>query len=191
MLIINLMMITFLILSVILLSGVKIMLNSKYNQIITFLIIIYTPFSELIEGYKFGYTGIISIIIFVIVFLLIFIWAYRRNKHIYSIYNVKQKDVINIIERYLEMKNIKYEIRENEIQLPELYKIIYVKGLIGIRLDCRDIKDIDLYNDILMEVRAGIKDIKKRYLPIEGMIYLIFVGILYWFKISFLVNFIK
>ena len=185
MLIINLMMITFLILSVILLSGVKIMLNSKYDQIITFLIIIYTPFSELIEGYKFGYTGIISIIIFVIIFSLIFIWAYRRNKHIYSIYNVKQKDVINIIERYLEMKNIKYEIKENEIQLPELYKIIYVKGLIGIRLDCRDIKDTDLYNDILMEVRDGIKDIKKRYLPIEGMIYLIFVGILYWFKISF------
>ena len=171
MLIINLMMITFLILSVILLSGVKIMLNSKYAQIITFLIIIYTPFSELIEGYKLGYTGIISIIIFVIVFSLIFIWAYRRNKHIYSIHNVKQKDVINIIERYLEMKNIKYEIRGNEIQLPELYKVIYVKGLIGIRLDCRDIKDTDLYNDILMEVGAGIKDIKKKYLPIEGMIY--------------------
>ena len=55
------------------------MLNSKYDQIITFLIIIYTPFSELIEGYKLGYTGIISIIIFVIVFL--------------------------------EIKNIKYEIR--------------------------------------------------------------------------------
>mgnify|MGYP006324535199 CR=1 FL=1 len=110
MLIINLMIITLLICSVILLSGVKIMFNPKYARVIMFLFITYTPFSDLIEGYKLGYTGISSIIISSIVFLLIFIWGYRRNKYIYSIHNVKQKDVINIIEGYLEIKNIKYKI---------------------------------------------------------------------------------
>lgn len=191
MLIINLMMITLLIWSVILLSGVKIMFNPRYAQLIMCLFVTYTPLSELIEGYKLGYTSISSIIIFIIVFLLIFIWGYRRNKHIYSIHNVKQKDVINIIERYLEIKNIKCEVRGNEIYLPEFYKVIFVKGLIGISLDCRDIKDMDFYNEMLMEVRVRIKDIKKRYFPIEGMIYLILFGILYWFMTDFLVNFIK
>lgn len=191
MLIINLMMITLLIWSVILLSGVKIMFNPRYAQLIMCLFVTYTPLSELIEGYKLGYTGISSIIIFIIVFLLIFIWGYRRNKHIYSIHNVKQKDVINIIERYLEIKNIKCEVRGNEIYLPEFYKVIFVKGLIGISLDCRYIKDMDFYNEMLMKVRVRIKDIKKRYFPIEGMIYLILFGILYWFRTDFLVDFIK
>jgi hypothetical protein len=191
MIIINLMIITLLICSVILLSGVKIMFNPKYARVIMSLFIMYTPFSSLIEGYKLGYTGISSIIISSIVFLLIFIWGYRRNKHIYSIHNVKQKDVINIIEGYLEIKNIKYEAREEEIYLPELYKTIFVNGLIETSLDCRDIKDMDFYNELVEKVRVGIKEIKRRYFPIEGMIYLILVGILYWIRTDFLVNFLK
>ena len=191
MLIINLMIITLLIWSVILLSGVKIMFIPKYTKVIMFLFIAYAPFSNLIEGYKLGYTGISSIIILSIVFLLIFIWGYRRNKHIYSIHNVKQKDVINIIERYLEIKNIKYEVREEEIYLPEFYKTIFVNGLTGISLDCRDIKDMDFYNELVEKVRVGIKEIKRRYFSIEGMFYLIFVGIFYCIRTDFLVGFLK
>lgn len=153
--------------------------------------ITYTPLSELIEGYKLGDTSISSIIIFCIVFLLIFIWGYRRNKHIYSIHNVKQKDVINIIKRYFKIKNIKYEAKEDEIYLPEAYKSIFVNGSIEIRLDCRNIKDMDFYNELVENVRVGIKKIKRRYFPIEGMLNLIFVGVLYWITNYFLVNFLK
>ncbi|RDY22467.1 hypothetical protein CHF27_013250, partial [Romboutsia maritimum] len=130
MLIINLMIIILLIYSVILLSGVKIMFKSKYAKAIMSLLIMYNPLSSLIEGYKLGYTGISSVIIVSILFLLIFIWGYRRNKHIYSIHNVKQKYVINIIEGYLEIKNIKYKVSETEIYLPEFYKTIFVDGSI-------------------------------------------------------------
>lgn len=182
MLVINLMIITLLICSVILLSGVKIMFKAKYDQVIMFLFITYTPLSDLIEGYKLGYTGISSIIIFSIVFLLIFIRGYRRNKHIYSIHNVKQKDVINIIEGYLEIKNTKYEVREKEIYLPEFYKTIFVNSLIETNLDCRNIKDMDFYDELVEKVRAGIKEIKRRSFSIEGMFYLFFVGILYWIR---------
>lgn len=185
------MIITLFIYSVILLSGVKIMFSSRYAQVIMFLFIIYAPLSNLIEGYKLGYTGVSSIIISSIVFLLIFILGYRRNKYIYSIHNVKQKDVINIIGRYLEIKNIKYEVREKEIYLPEFYKTISVNGLIETSLDCRDIKDMDFYDELLEKVRAGIKEIKRRYFSIEGMFYLIFAGILYWIRTDFLVNFLK
>ena len=175
MLIINLMIITLLIGSVILLSGVKIMFNPKYVQVIMFLFIIYTPFSDLIERYKLGYTSISSIIIFSIVFLLIFILGYRRNKHIYSIYNVKQKDVIKIIEGYLEVKNIKYEVREKEIYLPEFYKTIFVNILIETTLNCRNIKDIYFYNELVEKVRVEIKEIKRRYFPIEVILNSIYI----------------
>lgn len=167
------------------------MFNLKYTPVIMFLFITYTPLSNLIEGYKLGYTGISSIIIFSIVFLLIFIWGYRRNKHIYSIHNVKQKDVINIIEGYLEIKNIKYEVREKEIYLPEFYKTIFVNGSIDTSLDCRDIKDMDFYDELVEKVRVGIKEIKRRCFSIEGMLYLVFVGILYWIRTDFLVDFLK
>ncbi len=81
------------------------MFNPRYAQVIMFIFITYSPFSDLIEGYKLGYTGISSLIIFSIVFLLILIWGYRKNKHIYSIHNVKKTDVINIIEEYIYYLN--------------------------------------------------------------------------------------
>ena len=181
----NLMIITLLICSVILLSGVKIMFNPRYAQVIMFIFITYSPFSNLIEGYKLGYTGISSIIIFSIVFLLIFIWGYRKNKHIYSIHNVKKTDVINIIEEYLKIKNIKYEVREDEIYLPEFYKTIFIDSLMSISLDFKDIKDIDFYNDLIEKIKTGIKEIKLRYFPIEGMFFLFSLEFCFGLKLIF------
>lgn len=180
----DLLLIMLLILSIVLLSGSKIMFNSKYLQIIMFFFIMYGPFSELIEAYKLGDRDVFIIIILIVVLLLIFIWGYRKNKYIYSVQNVKQKDVIDIIEKYLEKRNIKYEVRDDEIQLTDLYKTIYVKGKIEVGLDCREIKDMDIYSDILMEVKVGIKNINKRYFPTGGIIYLILFGIVCWFKIN-------
>lgn len=182
---INLLIIVLIIFSIVSLSGVKIIISCKYTQIMVFFFILYGPILQLIETYKLGYTDALSIIMLIIVLLVMFVFGYKKNKYIYSVHNVKQNDVIDIIKRYLERTNIKYEIRGNEIQLTEFYKAIYVKGKTEILLDCRQIKDMELYNDILMEVRAEIKNINKRYFPKEAIIYLVLAVILYWIKIKF------
>lgn len=186
MVIIDLMIIILFIWSCILLSGIKIMIKPKYAQVIIFLLITYNPMLTLIEGYKVGYTGIISIIILSIVFLLIFIWGYRRNRYTYTIHNVKQSNVISIIEVYLKRKNIEYEIIETEIYLAELHKTIVVNGLLEINLNCRDIKDMDFYIELVDEIRVEMKQIKRIKFSIEGIVYLTFVVILYWTRNNFL-----
>ncbi|WP_250675273.1 hypothetical protein LZ906_016795 (plasmid) [Paraclostridium ghonii] len=185
MLVVNLMIIMLLIYSVVLLSGVKMMFNSKYSKVIICLFAMYGPILSSIEGYKLGYTGIASIIILCVSFLLIFIWGYRINKHIYSINNVKQDDVINIIEEYFETKNIKYEVREEKIYLPEFDKNIVIDDFIEISLNCKNIKDIYFYDELVKKVRVEIKKIKKRYFPLEGMFYLACAVILYYFTTYF------
>ncbi len=187
MIIFDLMLVGLIIITITLLSGVKIMYTPKYAQVIMFIVIMYTPFSTLVEGYKLGYTGISSIIAFCMVMLLIFIWGYRKNKYRYSIHNVKEKDVINIIESYLEGKNLKYEVRNDEIYLLDLEKNIYVRSLMEITLDCREIKNTDFYNEIVEEVKVGIKEIKQRYFSIEGMFYLVFTLFLFWIRVNFLI----
>ncbi|GAA0703438.1 hypothetical protein GCM10008904_10450 [Paraclostridium ghonii] len=185
MLVVNLMIIMLLIYSVVLLSGVKIMFNYKYFKVLLFLFIMYPLFSNLIEEFKLGYTSTGEIIIFSIVFPLIFILGYTRNKHIYSIYNVKKDDVINIIEGYLETKNIKYEVREEKIYLPEFNKNLIVDNFSETSLNCREIKGIYFYNELVEKVRVEIKKIKKRYFPLEGMFYLACAVILYYFRSCF------
>ena len=186
MIIFDLMIVALFIMSVILLSGVKIMFNSKYFQLIIPIFIMYTPISELIEGYKQNYIDINSIIIINIVPLLIVICGYRINRYIYSIHNVKEDDVMNIIEKYLERKNIKYEVRGEEIYLPDICKTIFVRSSMEITLNCRDIKYVDFYNELVEEVRAGIKGIKQRHFSMEGIFYLIFTVFFYWIRVTFL-----
>lgn len=185
MLLFNLTIIMLLIYSVVLLSGVKIMFNYKYFKVLLFLFIMYPLFSNLIEEFKLGYTSTGEIIIFSIVFLLIFILGYTINKHIYSIYNVKKDDVINIIKGYLETKNIKYEVKEIGLYLPEFNKNIIVDNFSETSLNCREIKDIYFYDNLVEKVRVEIKKIKKRYFPIEGMLFLVIAIILYWSKTKF------
>ena len=188
---INLMLVIMFINSVILLSGVKMMFNDRYLQIPSSIIPIYLVISSLIEGYKLGEIGISMIIITSAIFLLILIWGYRRNKYIYSIHNVKQEDVINIIEKYLERQNIKYEINDDEIYLSDTDKSIFVSGFMAVSLDCREIKNLKIYMELVEEVRVGVKKIKQRYFPWEGVYNLIFVGFFYWIKVSFLDHFLK
>jgi len=185
MIIFDLMIVILLIITITLLSGIKIMYNPRYVQVIMAIFIMYTPLLNLIEGYKLGYTGINSLIAFSIVILLISIWGYRRNKYIYSIHNVKENDVINIIEKYLERKNIKYEVRNNEIYLLDIDNNIYVHGLMEKTLDCRKIKNTYFYNELIDEVRIGIKQIKQRYFSIEGLFYLILTLFLLWIRATF------
>lgn len=191
MLIINLMIIILFIGSVILLSGARIMFEPKYLQIIMFVPIMFTPFSLMVEGYKLGEIGIEAIILLAMLLLLAFIWGYKRNLHRYSIHNVKKEELVNIIKGYLEGKNIKYEVSEDQVYLPEFDKSVFIDGLLEISLDCREIKDMEFYSEFVEKVRAGIKEIKGRHFSIEGMVDLAFVGGLYWVTNVFLVDFLK
>ena len=55
MIIIDLMLVVLIIITITLLSGAKIMYNQRYLQVITFIVIMYTPLSKLVEGYKLRY----------------------------------------------------------------------------------------------------------------------------------------
>ncbi|WP_290460004.1 hypothetical protein [Romboutsia ilealis] len=186
MIIIDLMLVALIIITITLLSGAKIMYNQRYLQVITFIVIMYTPLLKLVEGYKLRYIGISTIIAFCIVMLLIFIWGYRKNKYRYSVHNVKEKDVINIIESYLDRKNLKYEVINDEIHLLDIDNNIYVRSLMEITLDCREIKNTDYCNEIIDEVKMGIKEINQRYFSIEGMFYLVLTLFFFWVRFNFL-----
>lgn len=186
MIIINLMLAVWFIFTCILLSGVKMMYNCKYFQSISTMFIMYIPISSAIEGYRLGEISIKYVIIISIIFLITLIWTYRGRSHTYSIHNVNEDDVINIIENYLERKNIKYEIRSEEIFLPNLYKTIFVRHAMQTVLDCKGIKDTDFYNELIDSVRVGIKKINKRYFSMEGIFNLIFILFFFWIKLTFL-----
>ena len=186
MIIFDLMLVGLVITTITLLSGAKIMYNQRYLQVITFIVIMYMPLSKLVEGYKLGYIGISTIIAFCIVMLLIFIWGYRKNKYRYYIHNVKEKDVINIIESYLERKNLKYEVKNDEIYLIDIDSNIYVRSLMEITLDFREIKNTDFCSGIINEVKMGIKQINQRYFSIEGMFYLVLTLFFFWVRFNFL-----
>lgn len=40
---------------------------------------------------------------------------------------------------------------------------MFVRSSMEITLDCRDIKDMNFYNGLVEETRAGIKEIKQRH----------------------------
>ena len=99
---------------------------------------------------------------------------------------MNEKDVINIIENYLERKNLKYEVKNDEIYLLDIDNNIYVRSLMEITLDCREIKNTDFCNEIIDEVKIGIKEIKQRYFSIEGMFYLVLTLFFFWVRVNFL-----
>lgn len=174
-----------LIITITLLSGKKIMISSKYTQLISFIIIMYPQLLNFIEGYNLGYIGITTIICIITVFLLIFISGYRRNIYKYSIHNVEEQYVRNIIENYLDRKSIKYKVRNEEINLVDFNNSIYVRSSIETTLDCREIKNNNFYNELVDEIKSGIKNIKKRYFSMEGVLYLIFTLFLIWVRFTF------
>lgn len=185
MIIFDLMIVILLIISITLLSGVKIMINDKYFQFIFLVFLTCIQLLNLIKGYKLGEIGIITMIAISILFLLLFIWGYRRNTYIYSIHNVKEKDILNIIKKYLERKNIKYEVSNEEIYLLDIDKSIYFSSLMKITLDCREIKNTNFYNELLDEIKVEIKEIKQRYFSIEGAFHLFFTLFFFWIRLTF------
>ena len=186
MILLNLMILASLIITITLLSGARIMINHIYFQVIITIFVLYTNLLNLIEGYKLGYIGISPILAFIILGLLFFIWGYRRNKYIYYIHNVEEQDIINIIENYLERKNINYEINPEEIYLLDTDNNIYIRSLLATTLDYRKIKNNNFYNDLVNEVKVGIKQTKKIYFSMESILYLILTLFLIWIRFVFI-----
>ena len=158
MIIFDLMIVILLIISITLLSGVKIMINDKYFQFIFLVFLNCIQLLNLIKGY---------------------------NTYIYSIHNDKEKDILNIIKKYLERKNIKYELSNEEIYLIDIDKSIYFSSLMKITLDCREIKNTNFYNELLDEIKVEIKEIKQRYFSIEGAFHLFFTLFFFWIRLTF------
>ena len=186
MILLNLMILASLIITITLLSGARIMINHIYFQVIITISVLYTNLLNLIEGYKLGYIGISPILAFIILSLLFFIWGYRRNKYIYYIHNVEEQDIINIIENYLERKSINYEIKPEEIYLLDTDNNIYIRSLLATTLDYRKIKNSNFYNDLVNEVKVGIKQTKKIYFSMESILYLILTLFLIWIRFVFI-----
>ena len=86
----------------------------------------------------------------------------------------------------MERKNIKYEVRSEEIYFPDICKTMFVRSSMEITLDCREIKNTDYCNEIIDEVKMGIKEIKQRYFSIEGMFYLVLTLFFFWVRVNFL-----
>ena len=166
------------------------MSNPRVFQTIFTIWVIYSPLSGLIEGYKLGYTGISSIIGFIAIMLVIVIWGYRKNTYRYTIHNVEEDDIINIIGNFLERKNINYKISNEEIQLLDTYDSIYIRYLTEIILDFKEIKNRDFYNEMVDEVKSEIKKIDKKYHSMDGILYLVFTLFLLWIRFTFLKTFI-
>lgn len=186
MIIIDLMLVVLFIITITLLSGRKIISNPRWIHTILTICAIYSPLSKLIEGYKLGYTGIGSIVAFIAVMIVIFIRGYIKNTYRYTVHNVEEKDIRNIIEGYLKRENISYNLRNKDIYLLDTDNSIYIHSLIETTLDFREIKNKDFYKEIVSEVKTKIKNIEKKYRSIEGLIYLIFTLFLLWIRFTFL-----
>jgi len=186
MVLLNLTILVSLIITITLLSGARLMINHRYFQVIITIFILYPNLLDLIEGYKLGYIGISPILAFTAIILLFFILGYRRNKYIYYIHNVEEQDIINIIENYLKRKNINYEIKPEEIYLSDTDNNIYIRSLLATTLDYRKIKNNNFYNDLVNEVKAGIKQTKKIYFSMESILYLILTLFLLWIRFVFI-----
>lgn len=182
---IDLILVMLFIITITLLSGRKIMFNPRFFQTIFTILIIYSPLSNLIEGYKVGHTGVISIIGFIAIILVIFIWGYIKNTYRYTIHNVKEDDVINIIKDFLQRKNINYKVSNEEIQLLDTYDSIYIHCSTQIILDFKEIRNRDFYNEIIEEVKYKIKRIDNKHLSMDGMIYLVFTLFLLWIRLFY------
>ena len=92
MIIFDLMIVILLIISITLLSGVKIMIIDKYFQFIFLVFLNCIQLLNLIKGYKLGEIGIITMIAISILFLLLFIWDIKEI-HTYTLYIMLKKKI--------------------------------------------------------------------------------------------------
>lgn len=186
MLVFDLMLILLIIISITLLSGTKIMCNTKYFQFIISILVISTNLKTIVKGYSLGYISI-DILLFLLTLIIICFWVgYRKDKYKYSIHNVEQSDITNIIENYLKNKYIKYKIDYNKIYLNDTNNTIYINDDIDVTLDFKEIKNTSFLNELINEIKLKIKKINKKSFSIQSIFYLVFSLFFLWIRITFL-----
>lgn len=117
-----------------------------------------------------------------IIFVTMYIFIAISRRETYLIENVKSKNLINIITKFFEEKNINYELGEKEIYLPQYCKTIDVTGNYEIYLNLKEIKKLNFYEELLETIKLRTKSLEKKTFPIYGGVYLIYAGVLYWIK---------
>lgn len=131
MIVFDLMLFILIIISIILLSGRKIMCNTKYFQFIISILVISTNISTIIKGYSLGHISI-DILLFLITLIIICLWIeYKKDKYKYTIHNIEQSDVKNIIEEYLKKKNI---INKKSFSIEGIFYLVFSLFFLWIRI---------------------------------------------------------
>lgn len=84
---------------------------------------------------------------FILFIILKFICKYR-----YIIFYIDERDVMNLIENYLNNKDFKYIKNENHIKINDIGSLVVEKNYNMVNLTGKDIKDITIFKDIVSEI---------------------------------------
>ena len=168
-----------LIFSAVIFTGKKLMFKYNYFYTLIFLIIVSGPLNAATKNPDGDYIYIVFILM---IFVPMYLAIVFSRKETYMIENVKSKNFIDIITKYFDDKNIKYEVKEKEIYLPEHCKTIDVKGKYELYVNLKEIKKLSFYEELLEYIKLGIKNTEKKIFPIHGVTYLVYAGVMYWIK---------
>ncbi|MBS4539663.1 hypothetical protein GOQ27_14410 [Clostridium sp. D2Q-11] len=154
----------YIIYGLIVISGKKFMVRSKYEAIIQnffFLAIIISRFIE-IDG------GIFIISIFILIFALIFL----GQRGVYTMYNVNGETFSSILMSILEEKNISYVVNKDELVLKGYNNevIFYRKPLNSLQINLKEIRHLDFYKELLKELSNQIKEVNLKLFPTAGIV---------------------
>ena len=165
--------------AIFIISGKKVMYCQKYiqaiNNIFIWTIIVFPQIDfyqkDFINSSQFyGFLAMYTVIM-----IPLFIWAYKRHKYRFYILNVESEDVENIIEKYLDKEDIKYEKRPEEIYLNEYNKYIYIRGTLDIYLICKEIKELYFYEELIRYIKDNLKYTKKKNISLSLLVEVILV----------------
>ncbi|MGL5315704.1 MAG: hypothetical protein ACRC92_20785 [Peptostreptococcaceae bacterium] len=165
--------------SVVIFTGRRMIFKYNYFYTLLFIMIVSGPINIALKNPDGDYTYLLVILM---IFVPMYICIVLTRKETYLLENVKKEKLINIITKFFEDKDIKYEVEGKEIYLPEHNKTIDVKGNYELYLNLREIKKLSFYEELLGTIKFELKNIEKKIFPLYGCVYLIYAGVLYWMK---------
>lgn len=163
--------------AIVIFTGKRFIFKYNYSHTLLFIMIISGPLNLALYNQEQDYMYLMFIIL---IFIPIYILVAITRKDTYILENVKVSNLIEIITKYLEDENIKYEVKEKKIFLPEHNKTIDIKGNWELILNLKEIAKLSFSKDMLEYIKKEIKSIKQQSFPFNGIVYLIYAGALYW-----------
>ncbi len=151
----------------ILLTRKKFMVRREYDGVFVFFIATLHPTISLIEmGYGLQVLFICILPVTVIIILL------ARGR--FTITNVNEQMVSSILTDILIEKNISYEKEKNSVVLKDYdnKRITYPQTLNSVELNLKDIRNLSIYEDVKIELRSRIKEVKSTVFPSTGVFFL-------------------